>query len=122
MTTVTERYVAIWNEPDSTKRRALIEDVFTEDAAYLDPLLAGAGHAGIETMFEGVFALLPGARVSLSGEPDAHHVWVRFSWTLTLPGESESFIEGTDIGLIGPDGRFARIVGFLDKVPAAIAG
>jgi hypothetical protein len=122
MTTVVERYIAIWNETDPRKRRDLIGWTFTEDAAYLDPMLSGEGHAGIETMFEGVFAQLPGARVSLSGEPDAHHDWVRFSWTLVLPGDSESFIEGTDVGLIGPDGRFERIVGFLDKVPAAIAG
>jgi hypothetical protein len=69
-----------------------------------------------------VFAQLPGAQVALTSEPDIHHEWVRFSWKLVLPGETESFIEGTDVGLIGPDGRFARIVGFLDKVPAAIAG
>jgi hypothetical protein len=31
-----------------------------------------------------------------------------------------SFIEGTDVGRIGPDGRFEEIVGFLDKVPAAL--
>ncbi|HET9658784.1 MAG TPA: nuclear transport factor 2 family protein [Thermomicrobiales bacterium] len=122
MTTVVERYIAIWNETDPRKRRDLIGWTFTEDAAYLDPMLSGEGHAGLGAMFEGVFAQLPGARVSLSGEPDAHHDWVRFSWTLVLPGDSESFIEGTDLGLIGPDGRFARIVGFLDKVPAAIAG
>jgi hypothetical protein len=122
MTTVTERYIAIWNETDPDKRRDLIGWTFTEDAAYLDPMLSGEGHAGLETMFDGVFAQLPGAHVSLSGEPDAHHDWVRFSWSLTLPGETESFIEGTDLGLIGLDGRFERIVGFLDKVPAAIAG
>ncbi len=119
---VVERYVAIWNETDPGKRRDLIGWTFTEDAAYLDPMLSGEGHAGLETMFDGVFTQLPGARVSLSGEPDAHHDWVRFSWKLVLPGETESFIEGTDLGLIAPDGRFERIVGFLDKVPAEIAG
>jgi hypothetical protein len=119
---VIERYIAIWNEADADKRRDLIGETFTEDAMYLDPMLSGDGHSGLETMFDGVVAQLPGAEVSLTGEPDAHHDWVRFSWTLVLPGESESFIEGTDLGLMSPDGRFERIVGFLDKVPAAISG
>lgn len=119
---VTERYIAIWNETDPGKRRDLIGWAFSEGAVYLDPMLSGSGHAGIEAMFEGVQAQLPGAVVSLVGEPDAHHDWVRFTWQLVLPGEAESFIEGTDVGLIGPDGRFEQIVGFLDKVPAAIAG
>jgi hypothetical protein len=64
----------------------------------------------------------PNARVELVGEPEEHHDWVRFSWRLVLPGDAESFAEGTDVGLIGPDGRFERIVGFIDKVPAALAG
>lgn len=119
---VTERYIAIWNEADAAKRRDLISWTFAEDAAYLDPMLSGEGHTGIEAMFDGVQAQLPGAQVSLVGEPDAHHDWVRFGWKLELPGESESLVEGIDIGLIGPDGRFERIIGFLDKVPAAVAG
>jgi hypothetical protein len=119
---VIDRYIAIWNEADPAKRRDLIGWAFTEDAAYLDPMLSGEGHASLETMFDGVFAQLPGAQVSLIGKPDAHHDWVRFSWKLVLPGETESFIEGTDLGLIGPDGRFERIAGFLDKALAAIAG
>lgn len=121
MTTVTERYIAIWNEADADKRRDLIGWAFTEDASYLDPMLAGQGHAGLETMFTGVAGQLPGAQVSLTSKPDAHHDWVRFNWKLVLPGESDSFIEGFDVGQIGPDGRFERIVGFLDKVPAALA-
>jgi hypothetical protein len=122
MTTVTERYIAIWNETDPAKRRDLIDQTFTEDATYLDPMLAGEGHAGIAAMLDGAQEQLSGAVASLTGEPDGHHDWVRFSWKLVLPDESESFIEGTDVGVIGPDGRFQWIVGFLDKVPAAIAG
>ena len=118
---IIDRYIAIWNETDPAKRRDLVDWTFTEDATYLDPMLSGDGHAGLETMFDGVVGQLPGAQVSLTGEPDIHHDWVRFNWKLVLPGETASFIEGFDVGKIGPDGRFERIVGFLDKVPAAIA-
>ena len=82
----------------------------------------GALAVALGAMFDGVQGQIPGAQVSLTGEPDGHHDWVRFSWKLVVPGEAESLIEGTDVGVIGPDGRFQWIVGFLDKVPAAIAG
>ena len=119
---IVERYIAIWNETDPGKRRNLIGQTFAENATYLDPMLAGEGHAALEKMVAGAQAQFPGAMASLTGEPDGHHDWVRFSWKIDLPGESKSFIEGTDVGVIGPDGRFQWIVGFLDKVPAAIAG
>jgi len=36
--TVVEQYIAVWNETDGDKRRALIADVFTASAGYTDPL------------------------------------------------------------------------------------
>ena len=117
---VIERYIAIWNETDPEKRRDLVEWAFTEDAVYTDPILLGAGHANLDQMFGVAQAQLPGAQVSLASEPDAHHEWVRFSWALTMPGDSESLIEGTDLARIGDDGRFVQMIGFLDKVPVGL--
>lgn len=117
---VVDRYIAIWNETDPEKRRDLVEWAFTEDAVYTDPILLGAGHANLDQMFGVAQAQLPGAQVALVSEPDAHHEWVRFSWAMTMPGERESLIEGTDLARIGDDGRFVQMIGFLDKVPAAL--
>jgi hypothetical protein len=117
---VIERYAAIWNEADPEKRMDLVGWTFTEDGTYQDPILTGRGHELLNQMFGAAQAQLPGARLSLVGEPETHHAWVRFRWQITMPDESESFIEGTDVGRIGPDGRFEEIVGFLDKVPAAL--
>ncbi len=117
---VVERYVAIWNESDPESRRDLVGWAFTEDATYQDPILAGDGHERLDQMFAAAQEHLPGARLTLMGDSDAHHDWVRFQWQITMPGESESLIEGTDVGRIGPDGRFEEMVGFLDKVPAAL--
>ncbi len=39
-----EHYLQAWNETDPERRRALLEDTFTSDASYLDPLMSGEGH------------------------------------------------------------------------------
>ena len=120
-TDLIDRYIAIWNETDPNKRRDLIGWAFAEDGRYQDPLLTGAGHDALDQMFAAAQAQLPGAQVTLATEPDAHHDWVRFSWALVMPGDTDSLIEGTDLGRIGEDGRFEEMIGFLDKVPAALA-
>ena len=39
-THVIDRYIAIWNETDPARRRDLIARTWSEDASYLDPLMA----------------------------------------------------------------------------------
>ena len=85
MSTVTElidRYFAMWNETDGKRRRDLIAQVWTESASYLDPVLQGKGHAGIDTMVQGVHERFPGHRFRRTSDVDAHHDHVRFSWEL----------------------------------------
>ena len=41
--TVVDNYIAAWNESDQERRRSLVSETFTEDARYLDPLVAGEG-------------------------------------------------------------------------------
>ena len=118
---VTERYIALWNEADAEKRRGLIAWTFAEDAVCQYPLLGGNGYEGIETMLSEAIEHFPNSRIVLTGEPEEHHDWVRFRWELLLPDEAEPFAAGTDIGQIGDDGRFTQLIGFLDKVPAAVA-
>jgi hypothetical protein len=76
-TPVIDRYIAIWNETDPVRRRDLIAQTWTEDASYLDPLMAGDGPAGIDAMVAGVQERFPGHRFRRTGEVDAHHdrVW-----------------------------------------------
>jgi hypothetical protein len=45
-----DRYIATWNETDPAKRRDLIGRTWTAEGQYLDPLLAGEGHDGIDAM------------------------------------------------------------------------
>jgi putative transposase len=75
-----DNYIAIWNEGDPERRRALIAQTWTEDASYVDPMMTGAGPAGIDAMIAQAQQQFPGHRFELAGAPDAHHDRVPFTW------------------------------------------
>jgi hypothetical protein len=110
-----DRYFAVWNEVDAERRRDLIARTWTEDAVYVDPLMEGAGQAGIDTMVAGVQAQFPGHTFRRTSEIDAHHDRVRFAWELAPEGGA-ALVRGVDFGLVVDD-RLRSITGFLDQVP-----
>ena len=107
-----QRYLAVWNEADGANRRTLIEAAFSEDATYLDPLMHGEGHDGIDAMIAAAQSQFSNHRFTLAGDPDGHHEVIRFSWTFGLPGATP-MARGTDVASIA-GGRFDKVVGFLD--------
>lgn len=115
-TTLADRYIAMWNETDAETRRDLVAGTWTEDGAYLDPMMRGDGHDGIDAMVAGVQQRFPGFRFSRTGPVDAHNGQLRFTWALG-PDGAEPPVAGLDIGAVGEDGRLKSIIGFLDKVP-----
>jgi hypothetical protein len=110
-----DRYFAMWNETDVDRRRDLIARTWTEDAAYIDPLMEGAGQAGIDAMVAGVQTQFPGHRFRRTSEIDAHHDCVRFAWELAPEGGA-ALVRGVDFGVVIGD-RLRSITGFLDQVP-----
>jgi hypothetical protein len=118
VTTVLDGYFAVWNETDPTRRRDLIARTWSDDATYLDPLLAAEGPDGIDAMVAGVHEQFPGHRFRQTGESDSYNDRVRFTWELVGPGATSPLIAGTDFGVITADGRLQSITGFLDLMPA----
>src|SRR4051794_33630335 len=100
ITSTVNDYLAGWNEPDPERRRALIAQAFAEDARYLDPLMAGEGHAGIDAMVAGAQQQFPGHRFVLAGGPDAHHDRVRFTWHLVGPDGNGPVAIGIDFAQV----------------------
>ena len=115
LTALVDRYIAMWNEPDSARRRALIARTWTEGASYLDPMMQGDGRSGIDAMVEGVQQRFPGHRFRRTSEVDAHHDRLRFCWELA-PESGPALVKGTDIGLVA-EGRLAAVTGFFDQTP-----
>ena len=109
-----DRYIAIWNETDAATRRELIAKTWAEDGHYLDPLLAGDGHDGIEAMTAGFQSAYPGHTFRRVGTIDQHHDRIRFGWELVTP-DGQTFVIGTDYGEITPDGLLRSITGFFEQ-------
>jgi hypothetical protein len=114
-TDLVDRYIAIWNETDDERRRNLIARTWTEDSTYLDPLMRGEGHIGIDAMIRGVQEQFPGLLFRRTSEVDAHNDHVRFSWELRPEG-GPALAGGVDFGEIVGD-RLQTITGFLDFAP-----
>jgi hypothetical protein len=112
-----DRYVATWNERDARRRRELIARTWSEGGNYLDPLMQGDGHAGIDAMLHGVQEKFPGHQLRRTSEVDAHHDRVRFCWELASDAGAV-LVKGVDFGTVAGD-RLQTITGFLDQAPAA---
>ena len=111
--TVVERYIAMWNETDPERRRSIIEQTWTEDASYVDPLAEVAGADGLHALVAAVQEQFPGHRFVLASGPDAHHDRMRFTWQLV--GENGAAVAtGMDVAVVAEDGRPRAVTGFLE--------
>ncbi|MET9487141.1 nuclear transport factor 2 family protein [Nocardia sp. NPDC006630] len=114
-----ERYLSTWNATDPSTRAALVAEVFTEDAEYIDPLVSVRGHDGLAATIAAVQGQFAGLEFSSGGPVDAHHNIARFTWHLGRPG-AEPLIIGFDVAVLAEDGRISQVHGFLDQVPAGL--
>ena len=112
--TVVDTYLAAWNETDPERRRALLAETWADDASYLDPLMAGEGRDGIDTMIAAAQQAYPGHRFELAAGPDAHNDRVRFTWHLHGPDGNGPVAVGIDFGTVAEDGRLRSVTGFLE--------
>ena len=109
---VIDNYIAAWNEADPGRRRAIVADTFADDATYLDPLMSGEGHSGIDAMIGAAQQQFPGHRFELAMGPDAHNDRVRFAWSLV--GDGAPVAAGVDFATVADDGRLRAVTGFLE--------
>ncbi|GAA4019337.1 nuclear transport factor 2 family protein [Allokutzneria multivorans] len=116
MTDIAARYIAVWNETDAAKRRHLVDELFTEDATYTDPLAEVAGRDGIDMVIAGAQQQFAGLVFSVPAEADAHHDIARFQWHLGVAGEAEPLVIGFDVVRVNGD-RISSVLGFLDRIP-----
>jgi len=116
MSDLIERYLACWNEALPDARRRLVEDTWTPDAEYVDPLSEARGHDAINDTIGAVQAQFPGLVFTQVGAADSHHRQTRFTWGLGR-AEDEPIIIGFDVAVTDDSGRITSVLGFLDKVP-----
>jgi ketosteroid isomerase-like protein len=107
-------YIDAWNERDQARRETLAKQVLQETGSYVDPLMHSTGPLEFAGMIGAFQAQMPTLRFERVGEIDATGATVRFSWRL-IDATARQYAGGTDFCEMSMDGRFARIVGFLDS-------
>jgi SnoaL-like domain len=112
------RYIAVWNERDSKRRRELVAQTWTDDGSYIDAHRNGSGHAAIDAMIAAAQTQFPGYRLNLISGIEAHNNFVRFSWKAGGTNEAPLYLGGTDFGVLALDGRLKTVTGFVDAAPA----
>lgn len=117
-TQLAEQYISAWNETDPLARRALIDEIWSEDGRYIDPLAEVAGRDQIDAVIATAQAQFAGMTFRLVGTVDAHHDQARFTWELG-PDGADAIVIGFDVAHRDADGRLALVLGFLDKVPTS---
>ncbi|HET9104568.1 MAG TPA: nuclear transport factor 2 family protein [Solirubrobacteraceae bacterium] len=113
---ITEQYLAVWNETDPAQRRRRLEEGWSDQALYVDPMVSASGREQIDQMIATVQAQFPGFAFHLAGAVDAHHQQLRFGWELG-PGAGPAPVAGFDVVVCDADGRIEQVRGFLDRVP-----
>jgi hypothetical protein len=116
-TQLAEQYIATWNETDPSARRALIDEIWSQDGRYIDPLAEVTGRDQIDAVIATAQAQFASMSFRLASAVDAHHDQARFTWELG-PDGADAVVIGFDVAQRDADGRLAQVLGFLDKVPS----
>jgi hypothetical protein len=131
---LTDRYVAVWNEPDAERRRAAVRELWAEDAVHvLEPpqeirhtaeglgfdrlVLEARGHRALEFRVARAYEefVAPGTFVFRSrGNAGRLHDVVKFSWEMAPRDGGEVAGVGLEILVLGPDGRIVSDYQFIE--------
>ena len=106
----------VFGENDPARRRATIDEIFTEDAVFYDPTSgAHRGRAAIDRVAGAIKATHPDFRYQPIAGPEELHNGGRIQWVSGRPGEAPAYA-GTDF-VIARGGRIAAVYLFFDKLP-----
>ena len=115
-TLLTRNLYDVFGENDAARRRAAINEIFTEDCVFYEP--SGRVYRGreeIDRVAGTLRAMHPDFRYQPIGEPEELGNAGRVKWVEGRPGEAPA-VAGTDF-IIARDGRIATIYLFFDKLP-----
>ena len=105
----------VFGEGDPARRRAAIDEIFTEDCVFYDP--TGGAHRGrdaIDRVAGAIKATHPDFRYQIIAEPEDLGNAGRIQWVSGRLGEAPAYA-GTDF-IIARDGQIAAVYLFFDKL------
>jgi hypothetical protein len=105
-----------WLANDPARRRAAIDELYTEDVVFYDPSKGVyRGRDEIDRIAGAIKATHPDFSYQLIAEPEEVGDGGRVPWVSGRPGDAPAYA-GTDF-IIARDGRIAAIYLFFDKLP-----
>jgi hypothetical protein len=112
---VIERGDAVFGESDPARRRAAIEEIFTEDCVFYDPNNGVyRGRDEIDRVASAIRATHPDFQYQALAELEELGDGGRIRWVAGRPGEAPTYA-GTDF-IIARGGRIAVLYLFFDKL------
>jgi len=114
-TLLTRNLLDVFGENDPARRRAAIEEIFTEDCVFYEPGGVYRGRDAIDGVAGAIKATHPDFRYQPIAEPEELGNGGRVLWVSGRPGEAPAYA-GTDF-IISRDGRIAALYLFFDKLP-----
>jgi hypothetical protein len=105
----------VFGESDPARRRAAIEEIFTEDCVFYEPNGVHRGRDEIDRVAGAIRATHHDFRYQPIADPEELGNAGRVQWVEGRPGEAPS-VAGTDF-IIARDGRIAAVYLFFDKLP-----
>ena len=113
-TLLTRNLHDVFGESDPARRRAAIDEIFTEDCVFYEPGGVYSGRNEIDRVAGAIKATHPDFRYQAVAEPEELGNGGRVRWVSGRPGEAPAYA-GTDF-IIVQDGRIAALYLFFDKL------
>ena len=105
----------VFGENDPARRRAAVDEIFTEDCVFYEPGGVHRGRDEIHRVAGAIRATHPDFRYQPIAEPEELGNGGRIQWKSGRPGEVPAYA-GTDF-IIARDARIAALYLFFDKLP-----
>ena len=112
-TLMTRNLSDVFGENDAARRRAAIEEIFTEDCVFYEPKGVYRGRDEINRVAGAIKATHPDFQYQPIAPPEELGNTGRLQWISDRPGEVPAYA-GTDF-IIARDGRIAALYLFFDK-------
>jgi hypothetical protein len=104
----------VFGEGDDTRRRAAIEELYTDDCQVFVPPGIFVGHAALDKFAGELRATHPHFAYTATGEPQVLHNAARLLWESGPPGERAAYT-GEDV-IVVRDGKISVLYVFLDPI------
>ena len=114
-TLLTRNLHDVFGENNPARRRAAIDEMFTDDCVFYEPGGVHRGRDEIDLVAGAIKATHPDFRYQPIAEPEELGDGGRIQWVSGRPGEAPAYA-GTDF-IVARDGRIAAVYLFFDKLP-----